>query len=85
MKSFPVLFALASLSLATSPRAQSNAIESPPSADVGEPVGNQLPERAQPPAGAMRAFRSIFNRDRSKHAGLDYRQQGRWTQPGQRP
>ncbi len=33
----------------------------PPPADVGQPVGNQLPERAQPPAEAKRAFLSIFN------------------------
>jgi len=43
------------------PIASKSASANPPPADVGQPVGNQLPERAQPPAEAKNAFQSIFN------------------------
>ncbi len=39
---------------------KSPSANSPPS-DSGQPVGNQLPERAQPPVEARRVFQSIFN------------------------
>lgn len=43
------------------PIASKSSSDSPPPADIGKPVGNQLPERAQPPVEAKRAFQSIFN------------------------
>jgi len=43
------------------PIASKSLPANPPPADVGQPVGGQLPERAQPPANAMSTFRSIFN------------------------
>lgn len=43
------------------PLAPKSPSVTPPPADIGQPVGSQLPERAQPPAGALSAFRAIFN------------------------